>query len=385
MKIFNQSVAALTILASLSSQAAPLKASGVSALGILPGEDASSALLLGQGHDTITLESMGHCVRLGTLETQSGNTEGRIAEFQIEEIRSETDLRERLGISATLTLMAALYGNPTGRMNFVYDSRINTQNRYLLVKSRVANQLEIASNFSFSKDARDLLEHTNSAEDAFVQSCGNEFVYSRRRGVAFYALLEFLTITHEQARKFDAAAAGESGQWKGVIDLEHSLGRFSGVAETRVRMLQLGGTRTFPKVEDLEEFARTYPSLIDYSNSGAVTLELITKNYGGVMPAMIAPDLRQTRARTATVDVLARNREKAEDLRRAIDYVRGNLRFYDYNRKVHNFPLWLSQLKSFSDNNDEIARACLIGNWQWCSIPPTHRLPDVQLPVRKTR
>jgi hypothetical protein len=380
-----KTITTFAALASLTASAAHMQVQSIGTLGILPGEDPSSAVLLGQGHDTITLEGMGHCVDLGELKTQSGNTDGRIAEFQIEEIRSETDLRERLGISATLAMMAALYGNPTGRMNFVHESRVNTQNRYLLVKSRVANQLEIASKFAFSADAQELLERTGSDEDAFVQACGNEFVYSRRTGVAFYALLEFLTITHEQARRFDAAAEGNYNGWRGVIDLDASLGRFAGIAETRIRMIQLGGTRSFPQLGDLEEFARTYPSLVESSLAGAVTLELVTKNYGGVTPTFLAPDLRKTRARAVTVEELARNREKVEDLRRAIDYIRGNLPFYQYDRKLHDFGRWLTELKNFSDANDDIARSCLVGNWDWCSVPPTHKLPDIQLPIRKLK
>jgi hypothetical protein len=385
MKTFSKTLTLVAALASLTPHAARMDIMGVGTLGILPGEDPSSAVLLGQGHDTITLDGMGHCVDLGELRTQSGNTEGRIAEFQIEDIRSETDLRERLGLSATLALMASLYGNPTGRMNFVYDSRINTQNRYILVKSRVANQLEIASGFRFSDDAMQLLERTGSDEESFVRACGNEFVYSRRTGVAFYALIEFLTITHEQARRFDAAAEGADGRWTGSGDLENTLRRFAGISETRVRMLQLGGTRSFPQLSDLEDFARTYPSLVEFSLSGAVTLELVTTNYGGVTPMYLVPDLRQTRARAVTVNELARNREKIEDMRRAIDYIRGNLPFYQYDRRLHNFGHWLSQLKVYSDANDDIARACLIGNWDWCTIPPTHKMPDIQLPIRKIR
>jgi hypothetical protein len=385
MKSLKRTLTTLTTLATLSAQAAPMNMMGVGALGVLPGEDSSAAVLPGQGYDSITLEGMGHCVDLGDLQHQDGNTPGRIAEFQLVQLTSETDLRERLGISATLAMMAALYGNPTGRVNFVHENRINTQNRYLLIKSRVANKLEIASKFSYSPEARELLESTGKDEDTFVQNCGDEFVYSRRTGVEFYTVIEFLTITHEQIRKFDAAAEGSYNGWRGVLDLEAAIGRFAGIAETRIRMLQLGGTRSFPQLSDLEEFARTYPSLIDSSLSGAVTLELVTKNYGGVTPLTLTPDLKKTRARGATMDEVAKNREKVEDLRRAIDYIRGNIKFYDYNRKVHDFNLWLSQLRAFSDANDDIARACLTANWDWCSIPPTHKLPEIQLPVRKTR
>ncbi len=376
---------ATLVFGSLGARAEHALMSGAGSLGIIPGEDASLAVLLGQGIDTITYNAKGHCVELGNLRTQSGNTEGRIAEFKVEEIRSETDLRERLGLSATVSMIAALYGNPSGRMNFVYESRVNTQNRYLLVKSRVANQLEIADEFTFKEDIQNLLRSTNGAEAPFVQACGNDFVYSRRTGVEFYALLEFLTITHEQARRFDLAAEGSYNGWRGVVDLDYALERFAGIAETRVKMVQLGGSRVFPQVGDLEEFARTYPAFIDASLSGAVALEMVTKDYGGVSPVLIGPDMTETRKRSVTMDTVAKNREKVEDLRRAIDYIRGNLNFYQYDRRVHTFDQWLTQLKEFSDANDDIASACLTGYWEWCSITPTHRLPDIQLPVRKIR
>jgi|GEM_PF-1251919 len=384
MKYFTKSITTLAAFATLATSAGEMGIKNAGLMGVLPGEDSSSALLPGQGHDTIIHEAMGHCVELGDFANQDdGMTPGRIAEFTFEDIRSETDLRTRLGISATLAMVAALQGAPSGRVNFVHESRINTQNRYILVKSRVANELEQATSFAYSADAKELLERTNKEEDAFTQACGNEFVYARRTGVEFYALLEFLTITHEQARRFDAAAAGEYNGWRGVADLNWMLGRFAGIAETRIHMIQLGGSRSFPQIDDLEEFARTYPSLVDASLSGAVNLELVTKNYGGVTPTYLAPDFKKTRGRATTIDEVARNREKVNDLRRAIDYIRGNLKFYQYDRRVHDFSRWLSELQSFEYANDDIARACLTANWDWCSIPPLHRVPEIQLPIRK--
>jgi len=350
----------------------------------LPGEDSSMAILPGQGFNTIRRDTLGHCVQLGDYHTQSGQETGQIAEYLIREVKSETDMREQFGLSATVTLMAYIYGNPTGRANFVFGSRITTQNRYLLVKTRVGQQLELASRYTYDPEVLRFIRETDSDEDAFVNQCGNEFVSGRRRGVEFYALIEFATLTHEQTARFDAAAAGSYNGWRGVLNANYDLSRFQGIAETRVHMLQLGGLRPFPQVEDLEEFARNYSSLVDLSQDGPVTLELNAKVFGGVFPLQSKLKFNKMRDREATVRDLALNREKVTTLRADIAHIRANLAFYQYDRKVHTFDEWLRQLQYFSDANDDISRDCLRGEWEKCTIPPTHKMPTIVLPVRKT-
>jgi hypothetical protein len=362
-----------------------IEAKGAGIMGIIPGEDPSAALLLGQGQHTIFLEAMGHCVDLGDLRTQSGQETGQVAEFQIQEIRSETDMRNSMGLSATVSMIGYLLGNPGGRLSFVQQTRIHSEHRYLLIKSRVGNQLEIASRFSFTPDVQEYLEWSDKDEAGFVSNCGNEFVYARRTGVEFYAVIEFITDTYEQGRNFDAAAEGTYNGWRGVLDFNADLERFSGISETRVRMLQLGGARPFPAIEDMEDFAREYPTLVDTSREGQVTLELVSKNYGGVAPLRLQPNLAQTRARSAAVEELSRNREKLEDTRRTMEYIRQNLNAYNYDRNKHDFTRWAMELRSFQDTNDDIARDCLTGRWDGCVVPPTHKLPFIEFPTRKIR
>lgn len=351
---------------------------------LMPGEE--TPILPGQGFDTILRDTMGHCVQLGPFQRQSGQEiPGQIAEFVFKEVRSESDLREHVALSATATLEGYLqYGNPTARLNFVIGSRITTQNRYLLVKTRVAQEIELASSYRYPQDVLDMLRETNWDEDTFVSQCGNEFVSGRRVGSEFYALIEFLTLTHEQTMKFEAAAAGSYNQVRGVGQLEGQLQRFQGIAETRIHMLQLGGTRVFPSLNNLEEFARSYASMVDIAKGGYVTLEMNAKSYGGVMPLQPRLQFPKTKDRTEIVTSLAKNREQVADLQRDIAHIRANLAFYNYDRNIHKFDEWLRLLQSFSQANDEIARDCLRGAWDKCVIPPSHKLPNLQLPTRKT-
>jgi len=101
--------------------------------GSLPGEDEGATVLLGQGLNSATGAALGNCVTLGELKTQSGNTSGQIAEFQVLEITSEESLKESLNISASASLSFGIAGGGSARMSFADSVNKNAYSRYLMV------------------------------------------------------------------------------------------------------------------------------------------------------------------------------------------------------------------------------------------------------------
>ncbi len=140
------------------------------------GEDASLALLPGQGLSTVDGEAKGFCVDLAEMRTQSGEERGQYAEFRVLEIASESALRENLNISAAGMLKTSVFFKVDARVSFARSVNKNSASRYLLVHVRVANQLLLANGFTFRPNAIDLLREGRTED--FVRACGNEFIYA---------------------------------------------------------------------------------------------------------------------------------------------------------------------------------------------------------------
>lgn len=351
---------------------------------VLPGEDSSSALLIGQGFNTVTRDALGHCVNVGPLQTQSGNETGQVAEFKLIEIKSESDLRRNLHINGAASLDSFLVGHVEGRVDYVNSVRKNTNYKYLMVKTRVANQIEIGSSFEYTKSVQDLFKSGNpNANSIFLNQCGNEFVYARRTGAEFTAVVEFETKTEAEAKKFDMAVAKTSGSWRGDGFIKDELTKMTNVSSTKIHLIKFGGTGSLPAIGTLEDFIKAYPQLVQISLNGPVTLEVISKSFGGVAPIDVRPDDSQMKKMNYNVEALAQNREKAFEIENSIEYIKDNPQDFKIDPKLHDFDKMEDQINNFIDENDRISRACLTGDWNQCTIPAAHKVPAIKLPGRR--
>jgi hypothetical protein len=373
-----KTVAAISLTALTQvSQAQEIKA-------VLPGEDGSSALLIGQGFNSVTRDALGHCVKVGPLQTQSGNETGQVAEFKLIDIRNESDLRRNLNISGVASLDGFLVGRVDGRLDYAHSINKQSAYRYLMVKTRVGNQLEIGSAFEYQKSVSDLLRKgTPAANQAFLANCGNEFVYARRTGAEFIAVVEFETKTESEAKKYDLAIAKTAGKWQGGGQFKDEMSKVDIGVSTKVSMIKFGGTGAIPAIRSMDEFIREFPNLVQVSMNGPVTLELVSKTYGGVDPVDVMPDDSQLKKMNFTVEALAQNREKAHEVEKTIEYITNNPQDYKIDPAVHDFDKIRDTLNSFVGENDRISRSCLIGDWSQCVIPNTHKFPSVKLPTRR--
>ncbi len=341
----------------------------------VPGEDSSVALLIGQGLNSVKNEAKGHCVDVGDLATESGNSAGQIAEFEMLEVSSESALRSSLNISASASF-GSLFGKGSARMNYADSVNKNSQSKYLMVHTRVANQMELAKSFTFKSDAIKLITENRMQE--FTDKCGNQFVYGRKTGGEFYAVFEFEMTSEDESRAFSAAVSASGTGWKAAADINTALAQFNKHSLLQVRMLKFGGGAGLPQVENLKDFALNFDKMTSAISGAPVTLELITKDYSGVEPITTKPNYPAIERQLYVLELLAKARDEAEENVNSLKYIAKNEKSYDVNG--FDYTETQNKLNAFINNINSEAVDCF-GDSTKCALPTD--LPSMKLPQRK--
>ena len=316
---------------------------------------------------------------LGPLQQQSGNSTGEISEFRLLEITSEERLRESLNVSASASF-SGLVGGYSGRMSFAQSVNKNNQSRYLLVHTRVANQLQLASSFTFTPEAQNLIKSGQQA--AFTRQCGSEFVSGIRTGGEFFAVFEYEFSSLEEDRKFSAAVSASGAGWKAAGDINTALAKFNMSARTQVRIYRQGGNGELPAVDSLQDYARKFPTLVQTVGGAPVTLELITKDYSGVRPLDLQFNPQLLVRQQYVMQNLAKNRDQAGELLQSVRYVQSHADNY-FPAGAGELQSWDRDLTNFVNTTNDAAVECFADIFNGCKIPNV-ALPTVLLPPRKS-
>ncbi len=341
------------------------------------GEDASLALLLGQGLSTVDWEAKGFCVDLAELRTQSGQEHGQYAEFRMLEITSESSLRENLNISAAGMLKSSVFFKIDARVNFARSVNKNSSSRYLLVHVRVANQMLLASGFSFRPNAIDLLKDGRTED--FVSSCGNEFVYGQRTGGELFALFEFEFHSSKRERLFDAAVAASGLAWRAGADIDTSAKAFNELGSTQMKIFRRGGRGKIPEIKSLVDLAREFSNVVSLLEKNFVTLELVSKNYAGVEPINIVVGSTTMLRQDLIVQQLARNNDQAIEMLNTISFIKS--RPHNFEQVDYDYlDATEKMIRQFININNTHVVACFDDIFNGCKVPeiviPAFRAPQ---------
>jgi hypothetical protein len=344
----------------------------------VPGEDSSLALLPGQGLNHLTWEPKGTCVEIDAFRTQSGQSTGQIAEYRMLELNDAHTLRTSLKVSASASLKFGMAGSGSGRFNFMESVNKNSQSRYLLVHTRVSNQLNIANGITYTPGAQQLLR-TGRGHD-FTQQCGTEFVSAYRTGGEFYALFQFELRSRQEERHFDAAIEASGLAWKAAASINQDLARFDLSSRVQVQILRVGGTGEIPEISNLDEFARSFPRLVESAGGAPVTLELVTRSYDGVEPVELRPNTEALARQERVINQLASNRDQALEAYNTILYIRRQPDLFDDTDEGALNASEESLLRYINAQYDA-AVSCFADLHTGCRLPEV-AFPSVSLPAR---
>jgi len=343
----------------------------------VPGEDSSLALLVGQGLNHIDGTAKGFCTETEQFETQSGQSTGQFVEFRLLEITSAASLRESLRISATASFQASVFGRLSARMEYANGMQHNENSRYLLVHTRVGNQVKLARSFRFTQGAEELLRQGDM--DRFVENCGTQFVYGSRTGGEFFALFAFELTSSEADRKFSASMQMAGIGWKGSGELQRALSQFQLQARTRISLYRMGGVGPLPEISDLSTFAKEYPQMVDTLRQHFVTLELITKDYTGVEPLTLRPNLQLMIRQEQVIHQLAQDRDQALAWLQQIRHIQQHPLEYE---EAH-FETMEAEISHYLAEVNAAAVNCFADVFHGCQLPSIP-FPLVRLPRKRS-
>ncbi len=346
----------------------------------VPGEDSSMALLPGQGLNHIDWTPKGFCTDTQHFQTQSGQSTGQFVEFRLLEITSMSALRESLNVTASASFQASVFGRVSARMDYAKSVNKNSQSRYLLVHTRVGNQLNLATQFRFRPEAQALLQQGNTKQ--FLENCGTQFVYGYRTGGEFFALFEFEFSSSEEDRKFGMAIQASGLSWKAATEVNSALQKFNLNARTHLSIYRMGGAGALPDVNDIRSFALQYPTMVSTLNHNFVTLELITKDYSGVEPVNLAPNPGLVIRQDQIINQLARDRDHALESANTIRYIKLHPQEFDLVGVSGELDRGEVQLTGYINAVNQSAVNCFADLLQGCSLPSLP-FPSVVIPLRK--
>ena len=348
----------------------------------VPGEDSSMALLPGQGLNHIDWTPKGFCTDTQHFQTQSGQSTGQFVEFRLLEISSVSALRESLNVTAAASFQASVFGRISARMDYAKSVNKNSQSRYLLVHTRVGNQLNLATQFRFRPEAKALLQQGDTKR--FLENCGTQFVYGYRTGGEFFALFEFEFSSTEEDRKFGMAIQATGMSWKASAEVNAALQKFNLQARTHVSIYRMGGAGVLPDVTDIRSFALQYPTMVNTLHNHFVTLELITKDYSGVEPVNLAPNPGLVIRQDQVINQLARDRDRAMEVLNSVRYIKLHPQEFEAISMQTQLDQGEAQLTAYINGVNQSAVNCFADLLQGCVLP-TLSFPSVPLPPRKER
>jgi hypothetical protein len=169
--------------------------------------------------------------------------------------------------------------------------------------------------------------------------------------------------------------------WKASGAINHELAKFNLNAKTHAKMYRQGGSGSLPEITNLEDFARNFPTLINSSQGGAVTLELITKDYGGVLPFDLQADTQLFAQQQSIMQQLAQNRDQAMEMIRDIRYIQRNSNLFHISN-ANDLSRYEREFNTFINAQNRSAVNCIADVYQGCKLPDV-AFPSVQMPTRQ--
>jgi hypothetical protein len=348
--------------------------------------DGSAPTTLGKGINTLTQKIKGQCVDLGGLVDGAGNSQdsgntsqSQKAEINILDITSITSLSKQLNVDGAASFNTGV-NKGSAKVSFAQSVNMNSESKYLMVHVKVKNTVQVEKNPVFTKGVQDAIQNGKYVGDDFLTNCGNEYVYSVTKGGEYIAILEFESSTKEESEKLSASIKASIGIYKGSVSVESALQRFSKNTLRQVRQYRSGSSGAFPDIANMEEFGKIFPSLVENTASGQPDiLEYKTREYVGVGPQGLTPNVVGLETQKLIIENLASERDRALYAKNTVSFIQSEAAKYE--TPVESLELAGEKLSTHINQVNFAAMDCF-SDYKKCALPVLS-FPKVQLPERK--
>jgi hypothetical protein len=176
----------------------------------------------GVGVDLISGSPMANVIDGQPVAPASGQAGGATVDFNIDRVRTTSDLEKALGIDVDLSYGSAAFGaGVEARLDFVKKCAVQTTSLFMIVTALIQLEFLSIDDPVLTPDAAGLVVHPDQFADRF----GNMFVRGISRGGLFVGMLEIDTRSEQDSESI----AGE---------LHGSYGLFSAAAKTKFQDIQ---------------------------------------------------------------------------------------------------------------------------------------------------
>jgi hypothetical protein len=252
--------------------------------------------------------------------------------FSLDIIKTSSELSQSLGISATASVTAGLFGL-TGEFRLTNTRQINTYYTYGLVRAEVRNAPELLQNPQLEDHAAQLL--VNHGWGEFAKVYGWEYVEGYISGASYYALIEVQTSNAKEQQAVSAALSGNYGMIAAGGDFASKVRTSASTAIIRVFVAQGGGNSDVTEItlEEMIEQARTISKI---ATDTPVPIILLTTGYRqlpglpSVPPENSLPRINQRN----TLNDLGRTYLRLRDYKGNVEYVLDHLADVDEFREL---------------------------------------------------
>jgi len=195
----------------------------------------------------------------------------------MELVKSATSLRQTLELSAAASYSAGVT-KADASASFFRSDNITTDSVYLVLDVQVTYESAGLDSVTLTEDALSKLKRDPAL---FIASCGDQFVSSMKRGGLFRAVYQFVGVSENRKNEISAKFSGAYANWSANSSFKQALEQTSSRYETRLYVLQSGGTLNAvgmspaELIEQASTFGSTcadaYPIAIDTSPYYAAT------------------------------------------------------------------------------------------------------------------
>lgn len=213
---------------------------------------------IGYGFNPVTGQFFSPCIeKPKTSDDKSG---GKTETYQIKRVTSSAEIRDSLNLNAYAATFGGAYKVNASIGKLITDG-LKSNSTYFSVRVKVTGADEaIAEDISISQNGKLALA---KSEAFFKKYCGDSFVSSVRGGGEFFALVTLQNVTEEQAKAFEASLNAAYGNSSVDTAYKQDWEKLRTESNLTVEIAQsgalTGSIKSLTNVEDLLEYARTFP------------------------------------------------------------------------------------------------------------------------------